>query len=332
MLIFLINAAIFVLIGLQLPVVLAEAERPIGQLLLVAAAVAVTAVVVRLIWVTVTSWIAGDLIAPRKTATMKSSLVVGWAGMRGAVSLALALGLPAEPAGPRRHPVRDVRGHPRHPRRAGPDAALRHPPPRRPAALRGRARGVGGPHRGDGGRARATGRARRPSSRTTSRSSTSSGIGITTAASTWRPAARRRTESCSSISRFARRCSRRSEARWWRCAINGVIADDVLPPPAARDRPRGAPGRRLRSLLSRPPARSRSRATSSRRRILPEGTSGSRRSPRPAGSACTARRAPRRRRAARRRRPRAASTTNAFGTSPASSSGIGMTAASVTAG
>ena len=94
MLIFLINAAIFVLIGLQLPVVLAEAERPIGQLLLVAAAVAVTAVVVRLIWVTVTSWIAGDLMTPRKTATMKSSLVVGWAGMRGAVSLALALGLP----------------------------------------------------------------------------------------------------------------------------------------------------------------------------------------------------------------------------------------------
>jgi CPA1 family monovalent cation:H+ antiporter len=94
MLIFLINAAIFVLIGLQLPVVLAEAERPIGQLLLVAGAVAVTAVVVRLIWVTVTSWIAGDLMTPHKTATMKSSLVVGWAGMRGAVSLALALGLP----------------------------------------------------------------------------------------------------------------------------------------------------------------------------------------------------------------------------------------------
>ncbi len=96
MLIFLINAAIFVLIGLQLPVVLAGAERPIGQLLLVAGAVAITAVVVRLIWVTVTSWIAGDLVTKRKTATMRSSFVVGWAGMRGAVSLALALGLPAD--------------------------------------------------------------------------------------------------------------------------------------------------------------------------------------------------------------------------------------------
>ncbi len=96
MLIFLINAAIFVLIGLQLPVVLAEAARPLGQLVLVAAAVAVTAVVVRLIWVTVTGRIAGDLMTPRRNATMASSVVVGWAGMRGAVSLALALGLPAD--------------------------------------------------------------------------------------------------------------------------------------------------------------------------------------------------------------------------------------------
>ena len=93
MMIFLINAAIFVLIGLQLPVVLAEAERPIGQLVLVAVAVAITAIVVRLAWVLVTGKVVGDLVTGRRDATWRSSFVVGWAGMRGAISLALALAI-----------------------------------------------------------------------------------------------------------------------------------------------------------------------------------------------------------------------------------------------
>ncbi len=93
MMIFLINAAIFVLIGLQLPVVLSEAERPLGQLVVVAVAVAVTAILVRLIWVLVTGRIVGDLVTGRRDATWRSSFVVGWAGLRGAVSLALALAI-----------------------------------------------------------------------------------------------------------------------------------------------------------------------------------------------------------------------------------------------
>ncbi|HET7686239.1 MAG TPA: Na+/H+ antiporter [Candidatus Limnocylindria bacterium] len=102
MMIFLINAAIFVLIGLQLPVVLAEAQRPIEQLVGVGAAVAVTAIVVRLAWVLVIGKVVGDLVTGSRQATWRSSFVVGWAGMRGAVSLALALSLAAE------FPGRDV--------------------------------------------------------------------------------------------------------------------------------------------------------------------------------------------------------------------------------
>ena len=53
------------------------------------------------------------------------TFVVSWAGLRGAVSLAAALALPADFPGAEPHPAADVRGHPRHARRPGADAAAR---------------------------------------------------------------------------------------------------------------------------------------------------------------------------------------------------------------
>jgi CPA1 family monovalent cation:H+ antiporter len=90
---YLLNALLFVLIGLQLPVVL-DALRDISaaRLLGYAALVSLTAIAVRFAWVFAVHH------APKKIAGRLSSwrggVFLSWAGMRGAVSLAAALALP----------------------------------------------------------------------------------------------------------------------------------------------------------------------------------------------------------------------------------------------
>ncbi|MEZ5098296.1 MAG: Na+/H+ antiporter [Thermoleophilia bacterium] len=94
-----LNAAIFVLIGLQLPEI---ASPPGGQATveLVAYGIGVSAVVIglRVAWqLIVPHAVAGlgasrELLDPRRS--LPERLVVGWSGMRGAVSLAAALSIP----------------------------------------------------------------------------------------------------------------------------------------------------------------------------------------------------------------------------------------------
>jgi len=97
---FVLNGFVFVLIGLQLPEILQGlgGRSPVEVVGLVALVCAVV-VVARLIWVFVTSLLPGSprqVIARRdpRLAT-RLTLVVGWSGLRGAVSLAAALALPA---------------------------------------------------------------------------------------------------------------------------------------------------------------------------------------------------------------------------------------------
>ncbi|HEX4935359.1 MAG TPA: cation:proton antiporter, partial [Gemmatimonadaceae bacterium] len=99
LLVFVLNAAIFVLLGAQGRTMLAEAPPgTLGHLLLAGAIVAAVAIVVRLVWVPVAT------VAPRLFSTgvrrrdplppFRSVFLVAWTSMRGIVSLATALALP----------------------------------------------------------------------------------------------------------------------------------------------------------------------------------------------------------------------------------------------
>jgi monovalent cation/hydrogen antiporter len=94
---FLLNALLFALIGLQLPVIVdALSGYSASRLLAYAAAVALAVVAARFLWVVpgtyVTAW------TRRKKRPIsnpgRASIIIGWSGMRGAVSLAAALALP----------------------------------------------------------------------------------------------------------------------------------------------------------------------------------------------------------------------------------------------
>ncbi|TME63490.1 MAG: Na+/H+ antiporter [Chloroflexi bacterium] len=103
MLIFLLNGLVFILIGLQLPGILAILNTTIAQrspILLVwyAALVSLTVILVRLVWVF------PQALLPRLLSRRlrehdpypgwRTVVLIGWTGMRGVVSLAAALALP----------------------------------------------------------------------------------------------------------------------------------------------------------------------------------------------------------------------------------------------
>jgi monovalent cation/hydrogen antiporter len=99
MLIFVVNGLAFLLIGLQLPTVLDSVEGYTTALLIgLAAAVCLTVVSVRLLWVYPATYLPRWLIpsvARRDPAPpARVVLILGWGGMRGAVTLAAALALP----------------------------------------------------------------------------------------------------------------------------------------------------------------------------------------------------------------------------------------------
>ncbi|WP_299528849.1 Na+/H+ antiporter [uncultured Streptomyces sp.] len=95
---FVLESAVFALIGLQLPFVLRGLGTfSVAEALMYAVGVFVAVVVVRFVWVYPATYL------PRLSArvrerepetTWKSPLIVGWAGMRGVVSLAIAFSIP----------------------------------------------------------------------------------------------------------------------------------------------------------------------------------------------------------------------------------------------
>ncbi|QIQ02741.1 Na+/H+ antiporter [Streptomyces liangshanensis] len=96
---FVLESSVFALIGLQLPFVLKGlGEYGVGEALLYAVGVFVTVVVVRYIWVYPATFLPRKLfprIKEREPDTdWRSPLIVGWAGMRGVVSLAIAFSIP----------------------------------------------------------------------------------------------------------------------------------------------------------------------------------------------------------------------------------------------
>ncbi len=90
--VFCLEALLFVLLGLQFPGVIEElGEERIGELLLAALAVSLAVVGVRLLWTFLPIATFGE--------DWRERLLVGWTGMRGAVSLAAALAVPTAVAG-----------------------------------------------------------------------------------------------------------------------------------------------------------------------------------------------------------------------------------------
>ena len=108
---FLLNALLFVLIGLQLPVALEGLVQSPMSLLGYGALIGVTVIAVRLVWVF------GLAALPRQLSRVRTGQpltaldqvsVVAWAGMRGAVSLAAALAIPLETDAGAPFPARDL--------------------------------------------------------------------------------------------------------------------------------------------------------------------------------------------------------------------------------
>ncbi|HEY3524223.1 MAG TPA: Na+/H+ antiporter [Candidatus Limnocylindrales bacterium] len=99
MLTFVLNGFAFLLVGLEVRPVLATIERPLPELVVGAIAVSVAVIGAR------AAWVYGALYLPHLVARFRGRpskamrpavpLVVSWAGMRGAISLAAALALPA---------------------------------------------------------------------------------------------------------------------------------------------------------------------------------------------------------------------------------------------
>ena len=104
---YLLNALLFVLVGLQLPVVIdALGDFSAATLLGYAALVSLTVIVLRFAWVFAVlhapKWIA------RRMSNWRGAVFLSWAGMRGAVSLAAALALPLQTDAGEPFPGRDL--------------------------------------------------------------------------------------------------------------------------------------------------------------------------------------------------------------------------------
>lgn len=109
----LLNSALFVLIGLQLPGVLdGITELGTAELLRDGGLIAATVIVTRLAWVFPFTYVPRFLIASLRRESpyppWRSTLIVAWTGMRGAVSLAAALALPLLTDGDVAFPERDL--------------------------------------------------------------------------------------------------------------------------------------------------------------------------------------------------------------------------------
>ena len=104
---YLLNALLFVLIGLQLPVVIdALGDFSAATLLGYAAVVSLTVIVVRFAWVF--AGLLGPKWIARRMSNWRGAVFLSWSGMRGAVSLAAALALPLQTDSGEPFPGRDL--------------------------------------------------------------------------------------------------------------------------------------------------------------------------------------------------------------------------------
>ncbi len=112
-LVFLLNSIIFLLIGLQLPAVRANlSQYSLPTLLQDALAICLVVILVRPFWVFpgayLPRWFSRRIRETEPNPTWQAVSIVAWSGMRGVVSLAAALALPAVTASGEPFPGRDL--------------------------------------------------------------------------------------------------------------------------------------------------------------------------------------------------------------------------------
>jgi CPA1 family monovalent cation:H+ antiporter len=105
------NAVLFTLIGLQLPLVLDVLdEHPTSSLVGYALAVCAAVILIRIVWMLGLAYVlrAFDMRFDREPLRWRPAAVVAWSGLRGAVSLAAALAIPLSIDGGTQFPQRDL--------------------------------------------------------------------------------------------------------------------------------------------------------------------------------------------------------------------------------
>ena len=110
---FLLNAVLFVLVGLQMHTVIDRLPgRDTGELIVWAVVVSVVVIAVRIVWVFTLSLLSRGvregIAGPRDANDWKEVAIIAWSGMRGAVSLAAALAIPLETDAGTSFPERDL--------------------------------------------------------------------------------------------------------------------------------------------------------------------------------------------------------------------------------
>lgn len=107
---FVLNGTVFILIGLQLREVTGElGAASVGQAILFGLLVSAVAIVVRLLWTFPAAYLPSLLTRgaePRRYPSWRMVALIGWAGMRGVVSLASALAIPVHLDDGRAFPLR----------------------------------------------------------------------------------------------------------------------------------------------------------------------------------------------------------------------------------
>jgi len=110
---FMLESLIFILVGLQLPYVMRAIDRvPLATLLLEAALISLTVVVVRIVWVMPTAYLFRIFFRWLRRGTdplpsWRQVLFIAWAGLRGGESLVFALAIPLTTASGARFPARE---------------------------------------------------------------------------------------------------------------------------------------------------------------------------------------------------------------------------------
>jgi monovalent cation/hydrogen antiporter len=97
---FLLNGLVFILVGQALPDILRDlGDRPLAQIIGLAVVICLVAIVTRFVWIFLSSLLPRSprrIIAQRDPGlAWRLTALVSWSGLRGAVSLAAALALPA---------------------------------------------------------------------------------------------------------------------------------------------------------------------------------------------------------------------------------------------
>ncbi|MGZ6694959.1 MAG: Na+/H+ antiporter [Solirubrobacteraceae bacterium] len=112
LLIFVLNAVLFVIVGLSLPGVLNGIQGlSAGRIVIDAVAVCAAVIATRFAWVYISGYLPGKLwrtLREQDPPDWSFAAIVGWTGMRGAVSLAAAIAIPETIAGGAPFPDRDL--------------------------------------------------------------------------------------------------------------------------------------------------------------------------------------------------------------------------------